>query len=85
MYDFSDFIFTCEDLISAILGKFKFEELVVANPILGPIFFFLFMGSMTYILINMFLTIVNEAFKVCMVFLKLFLKILLLFEKFFFF
>ena len=67
MYDFSDFIFTCENLSSAILGKFKFEELVMANPLLGPIFFFLFMGSMTYILINMFLTIVNEAFKVCMV------------------
>ncbi|XP_033630305.1 uncharacterized protein LOC117292387 [Asterias rubens] len=64
MYDFSDFIFTCENLSSAILGKFKFEELVMANPLLGPIFFFLFMGSMTYILINMFLTIVNEAFKV---------------------
>ncbi|XP_038068153.1 uncharacterized protein LOC119737688 [Patiria miniata] len=64
VYDYSDFIFTCESLMSSILGKFRFGELVIAESMLGPFFFFSFMTSMSYILINMFLTIINEAFKV---------------------
>ncbi|XP_022109894.1 polycystic kidney disease protein 1-like 2 [Acanthaster planci] len=64
VYDYSDFIYTCESLIAAILGKFKFKELMSAQKALGPFFFFSFMMSMSYILINMFLTIINEAFKI---------------------
>ncbi|KAJ8037623.1 Polycystic kidney disease protein 1-like 2 [Holothuria leucospilota] len=62
VYNYSDFIYTCETLISSILGKFHFQELLEANRVLGPILFFLFMGTITFILINMFLTIINEAF-----------------------
>lgn len=62
VYNYSDFIYTCETLVSTILGKFHFKELADANRIIGPILFFLFMGTITFILVNMFLTIINEAF-----------------------
>ena len=64
VFNYSDFTYTMESLITAILGKFHFEELVEAERILGPLLFFFFMGSITFILINMLLTIINEAFQV---------------------
>ncbi|XP_030841939.1 polycystic kidney disease protein 1-like 2 [Strongylocentrotus purpuratus] len=62
LYDFSDFIFTLETLSAAMLGKFSYDGFVQNNRILGPIFFFFFMITITFILVNMFLTIVIEAF-----------------------
>ncbi|XP_041473066.1 uncharacterized protein LOC121422223 isoform X1 [Lytechinus variegatus] len=62
LLDFSDFIFTMETLSAAMLGKFHYAGIAETNRILGPIFFFFFMITITFILVNMFLTIVIEAF-----------------------
>ena len=64
VYNYSDFIYTMESLITAILGKFHFQEIVEADRLLGPIFFFFFMGTITFLLINMFLTIIIESFQI---------------------
>ncbi|XP_072044193.1 polycystin-1-like isoform X2 [Amphiura filiformis] len=64
VFNYSDFTYTMESLITAILGKFAFYELVEADRILGPLLFFAFMCTITFILINMFLTIITEAFQI---------------------
>ena len=45
-----------------MLGRFNFFELQLASPFLGPFFFFCYTISVAYVLINMFLTILNESF-----------------------
>lgn len=44
-------------------GDADYEELTNASKILGPIYFFAFMTAMATILINMFLAILNEAYR----------------------
>ncbi|XP_071965638.1 polycystin-1-like protein 2 [Antedon mediterranea] len=53
---------TVESLFSTLLGKFDFEAMTQTNRVLGPIFFFSFILMIVFILMNMFLTIINEAF-----------------------
>ncbi|XP_072168355.1 uncharacterized protein [Diadema setosum] len=62
LFNYSDFLYTLETLSTAILGKFDFVAIHDANRYLGPILFFFYMVTITFILINMFLTIVIEAF-----------------------
>ena len=44
-------------------GPTNYDELKIANRIIGPIYFFLFMTTMACILINMFLAILNESYR----------------------
>ncbi|XP_031571405.1 polycystic kidney disease protein 1-like 2 isoform X3 [Actinia tenebrosa] len=44
-------------------GETDYQSLKEANGILGPIYFFVFMTAMATILINMFLAILNEAYR----------------------
>ncbi|XP_071961517.1 polycystin-1-like [Antedon mediterranea] len=62
LFDFSDVVYTMESLIGTLLGAFDFESISTASGLLGPIFFFLYMAFMPFLLINMFLTILNESF-----------------------
>ncbi|XP_064190727.1 polycystin-2 [Anguilla rostrata] len=45
-----------------ILGDFKFSELEEANRVLGPLYYTTFVFFVFFILLNMFLAIINEAY-----------------------
>nr|XP_002732126.1 PREDICTED: polycystic kidney disease protein 1-like 2-like [Saccoglossus kowalevskii] len=62
VFDFADFVYTLETLFGTMLGKFKWRSMVEASSVLGPVLFFFFVLTITFILINMFLTILNESF-----------------------
>ncbi|XP_077985128.1 polycystin-1-like protein 2 [Glandiceps talaboti] len=59
---YSTFLSTVETLLSTLLGAFDYEELVYANPIMGPIFFFAFIMTGMMILLNLFVTAVMMAY-----------------------
>lgn len=56
---FSESIFT---LYRTILGDFNFPGLQQANRILGPAFFILYIFFIFFILLNMFLAIINDTY-----------------------
>ena len=60
--DFYNFFSTCETVMGVLLGSFDFLALTEVAPVLGPLFFFSFMVFGTFILMNMFLTIVLDVF-----------------------
>ena len=62
MAGFGTFMRSCASLMDTILGKFTLKELNEANRVIGPIFFYSYTVSMVFILINMFLSIINDAF-----------------------
>ncbi|XP_061686297.1 polycystin-2 [Syngnathoides biaculeatus] len=45
-----------------ILGDFEFSEIEEANPVLGPVYFTTFVFFIFFILMNMFLAIINDAY-----------------------
>lgn len=51
-----------ETLLSFSLGSFDFQGIIGQYRILGPIYFFLFFTFVMFVLMNMFVTILNEAF-----------------------
>ena len=59
---YSSFVNTIESLFSMALGDFDFHALQIAQPYLGPIFFFLFIAIIFIGMQTMFLTIICEAF-----------------------
>ena len=59
---FSNVIFTAEECLQMMVGKFNFGEIVQASPILGTFMFFIYMVVVFFILLTMFVTIINEAF-----------------------
>ena len=56
---FSDSLFT---LFRIILGDFDFVSLEQANRVLGPMFFILYVFFVFFVLINMFLAIINDTY-----------------------
>ncbi|XP_033100141.1 polycystic kidney disease and receptor for egg jelly-related protein-like [Anneissia japonica] len=60
--DYSSFITTLESLFATLLGKFDFLAMQEENRVLGAVFFFSFMMTIVFVLMNLFLTIINEAF-----------------------
>lgn len=62
MEGFGTFLRSCASLMDTILGKFTLKELSTANRILGPIFFYSYTVTMVFVLINMFLSIINDTF-----------------------
>lgn len=62
MYDYRSMISTIESLFNILLGGFDFNSMEEADRIFGPILFFSFMLIMVMILMNMFLTILMDAF-----------------------
>lgn len=59
---YSNFIVTIESLFNLMLGKFDYYAIVTADELFGRIFFVVFIFFMTYILLNMFISIIIEAF-----------------------
>lgn len=59
---FSSFSETCISLVRMILGDVSIHELEIANRVLGPLFFIVYTFIIFFILLNMFLAIVCEAY-----------------------
>jgi polycystin 2 len=62
VYDFSSFQFSIYSLFRIILGDFDFEALETANYILGPIFFLTYVFFVFFVLLNMFIAIINDTY-----------------------
>ncbi|XP_013393280.1 uncharacterized protein LOC106161002 [Lingula anatina] len=59
---YGTFIGSVEALFAFSLGSFSFDDMKDANPVLGPLFFFLFVAVVYIGLMGMFLTIINDSF-----------------------
>ncbi|KAK2546861.1 Polycystic kidney disease protein 1-like 2, partial [Acropora cervicornis] len=62
MEGFGTFFKSCASLMDTLLGKFTLKEMLQANRIIGPIFFCSYTVFVVFILINMFVSIINDAF-----------------------
>lgn len=60
--DFSTFERSIYTLFRIILGDFDFEALEAANRILGPIFFLTYVFFVFFVLLNMFIAIINDTY-----------------------
>uniref|UniRef100_A0A667ZLW5 Polycystin-2 n=1 Tax=Myripristis murdjan TaxID=586833 RepID=A0A667ZLW5_9TELE len=60
--DFSTFQASIFTQFRIILGDFEFSEIEEANPVLGPIYFTTFVFFIFFILLNMFLAIINDTY-----------------------
>ena len=62
--DYSGLVESLRSLFQKFLGgKAQFYELLYTNRIIAPLFVFLYMLSMTFILINMFVAILNDSYE----------------------
>ncbi|KAK7111823.1 hypothetical protein V1264_011390 [Littorina saxatilis] len=59
---YSSFIGSVVSGILMMMGKFDIYQLTMAEPVLTQIFVFLFVLSVTFIIVNMFVSILNETF-----------------------
>ena len=62
LQDYSTFKMTLVTQFSMTLGDFDFEALVMTNPLIGPMYFFAFVGMNVFILMNVFLAIINDTY-----------------------
>lgn len=60
--DYATFVVASETMLSMTLGGFDFLGLQNSNRLIGPIFFISYMIFIFLILVNVFLSIVNDAF-----------------------
>ncbi|GAB6019631.1 TRP-like ion channel Pkd2 [Chamberlinius hualienensis] len=60
--DFSDFGTSVFTLLRMILGDFDFHAIETANRVLGPIFFITYVFFVFFVLLNMFLAIINDTY-----------------------
>ncbi|XP_064627409.1 polycystin-2-like isoform X2 [Lineus longissimus] len=60
--DFNSFPSAVFTLFRIILGDFNFHELESANRVLGPIYFMLYVFFVFFVLLNMFLAIINDTY-----------------------
>ncbi|KAK7471881.1 hypothetical protein BaRGS_00035465 [Batillaria attramentaria] len=59
---YSSFISSVVSGVLMMMGKFEIYKLVMAEPVLALIFFFLFVTCVTFIIVNMFVSILNDTF-----------------------
>eukprot|EP00095_Tigriopus_kingsejongensis_P002369 maker-scaffold579_size130606-snap-gene-0.31 protein:Tk02369 transcript:maker-scaffold579_size130606-snap-gene-0.31-mRNA-1 annotation:"pkd2 " len=60
--DFSSFADAIFTLLRTILGDFDFSAIEQANRVLGPIFFLSYVFFVFFVLLNMFLAIINDTY-----------------------
>lgn len=53
---------SCESLMLSVFGAFDYDQLVVSNRYLAPLFFFSYMLMTSFILLNMFIAIIDNAY-----------------------
>lgn len=63
MKDFGSFVNSAETTFGMMTGKFDFDAMVKASPVLGPVGFFVFVLIASIVLINIFLTLIISAFE----------------------
>ncbi|XP_054085331.1 polycystic kidney disease 2-like 2 protein isoform X2 [Zeugodacus cucurbitae] len=61
-HDFRNFKESLLTMIRMILGDFDYEGIEAANRVLGPIFFLTYILLVFFILLNMFLAIINDTY-----------------------
>lgn len=62
--EYSSLVGSLRSLFQKFLGgKMVFYELLNTNRIIAPLFVFLYMASMTFILVNMFVAILNDSYE----------------------
>ena len=61
---FSSLAGSMQQLLSVLLGKFNFEEMMSAYKVLGALIFFLYMAITNFLLLNVLIVIVIDSFKV---------------------
>ena len=62
MISYSNLVGSSEAMFAFSLGSFDFQAMQDAQPVLGPIFFFLFIGVIYIGMMSIFLTIIADAF-----------------------
>ncbi|XP_076365526.1 polycystin-2-like isoform X2 [Tachypleus tridentatus] len=60
--DFSTFLNAIFTLLRVILGDFNFNEIEEANRVLGPMYFLSYVFFVFFVLMNMFLAIINDTY-----------------------
>jgi len=59
---FSTLLRSMETAFQMMLGKFDVSQLVLANPILGPIIFSTYISMVLFFVLNIFISIITDAF-----------------------
>jgi len=62
LYDFSKMSYSAYTLMRTMLGDFDFPAFQAAHPIIGPAFFIFYIFVVFFILLNMFLAIINDTY-----------------------
>ena len=60
--DYATFTSTVETLFSMMLMNFSFNDLHKTNPVLGPVFFVLYVVVLAFVVINVLVAILNESY-----------------------
>ncbi|XP_064478806.1 uncharacterized protein LOC135392080 [Ornithodoros turicata] len=63
MAEFSTFITAAETSFDMMRGQFKFEDIAMASPYIGPFVFFVFALVTSVILLNLFVTLIISSFQ----------------------
>ncbi|RWS14806.1 polycystic kidney disease protein 1-like protein 2-like protein [Dinothrombium tinctorium] len=63
LQDFSSLVAAAETTFGMVTGKFDFDAMCLASPLLGPLGFFMFILIAQIILVNIFLTLIISAFE----------------------
>ncbi len=62
MRDFRTFTDSVYTLFRMILGDFNFRDIEKANTFLGPVYFLSYIFFVFFVLLNMFLAIINDTY-----------------------
>jgi hypothetical protein len=49
----------------SLLGDFDFKELEDAHFVMGPVFFLIFVGLAVFVVLNMLIAIISDAYETC--------------------
>lgn len=60
LYGYRDNFKSFSSIISLLLGKFSYQQFESTNPVLGPVFFFSFNVMVNWIIMNMYISILND-------------------------
>ncbi|KAF0698657.1 Aste57867_10751 [Aphanomyces stellatus] len=60
--NYKTFADSCLGLLKILQGELEFEELHKSNRILGPLFFVIFVTLMFFVILNMFIVVISDAY-----------------------
>ena len=62
LYEYRSYPTSVASIFNLLLGKFSYHQFAQTNMVLGPVFFFGFNIMVNWILMNMFISILDDAF-----------------------